>query len=146
MVGNKPPKLTIEGQKNLTVRVGQARHAAAPSRPTTESPRARPMPADSSVRATSCPTQQPASGCRGSNTEAPATSSSTRHRRRFGRTISDGGNSPWSAGLEDAAGPARRTSGPSAQRSPSRGHTSLRALAHDGGLIDYDDVTVTVTR
>ncbi len=22
----------------------------------------------------------------------------------------------------------------------------LRALAHDGGLIDYDDVTVTVTR
>ena len=57
----------------------------------------------------------------------------------------DGGNSPWSAGWETPPIPpdnrwvVRATFG-------EPGTYVLRALAHDGGLIAYEDVTVVVTR
>lgn len=57
----------------------------------------------------------------------------------------DGGNSPWSTGWETPALPADDTWTVRATFSEP-GTYVLRALAHDGGLIDYGDVTVTVTR
>ena len=57
----------------------------------------------------------------------------------------DGGNSPWSTGWETPpAPPDGRWTVRATFSEP--GTYVLRALAHDGGLIDYDDVTVTVTR
>ncbi|HUP53660.1 MAG TPA: hypothetical protein VM198_14350 [Longimicrobiales bacterium] len=56
----------------------------------------------------------------------------------------DGGNSPWSAGWQvppippDNRWTVRATF-------PEPGTYVLRALAHDGGLIDYEDVTIVVT-
>lgn len=57
----------------------------------------------------------------------------------------DGGESPWSAGWKTPpAPPENRWIVRATFAEP--GTYVLRALAHDGGLIDYDDVTVTVTR
>jgi hypothetical protein len=57
----------------------------------------------------------------------------------------DGGNSPWSAGWSTPPIPPDNRWTVHATFSDP-GTYVLRALAHDGGLIDYDDVTVTVTR
>lgn len=57
----------------------------------------------------------------------------------------DGGNSPWSAGWKTPPIPPDNRWTVRATFSEP-GTYVLRALAHDGGLIDYDDVTVTVTR
>ena len=57
----------------------------------------------------------------------------------------DGGNSPWSAGwTTPPIPPGNRWTAQATFNEP--GVYVLRALAHDGGLIAYDDVTVTVTR
>ena len=57
----------------------------------------------------------------------------------------DGGNSPWSTGWETPAIPDGNRWAVTATFSEP-GTYFLRALAHDGGLIDYEDVKVTVTR
>jgi hypothetical protein len=57
----------------------------------------------------------------------------------------DGGNSPWSAGWQPPEIPAENRWTVRATFSEA-GTYVLRALAHDGGLIDYQDVTVVVTR
>ena len=55
----------------------------------------------------------------------------------------DGGDSPWSAGWRTPPVPPGNKWTVRATFSEP-GTYVLRALAHDGGLIDYDDVTVTV--
>ena len=57
----------------------------------------------------------------------------------------DGGNSPWSAGWAPPPIPPENTWTVRATFSEP-GTYVLRAQAHDGGLADYDDVTVHVTR
>jgi hypothetical protein len=57
----------------------------------------------------------------------------------------DGGNSPWSAGWQTPPVPPGNKWTVRATFSEPGAYT-IRALAHDGGLIDYDDVTVTVTK
>lgn len=57
----------------------------------------------------------------------------------------DGGNSPWSAGWAPPPIPPDDTWTVQATFNEP-GIYVLRALAHDGGLVAYDDVTVTVTR
>ena len=57
----------------------------------------------------------------------------------------DGGNSPWSAGWRTPALPPEDRWVVQATFSEP-GTYVLRALAHDGGLIAYEDVTVVVTR
>ena len=57
----------------------------------------------------------------------------------------DGGNSPWSAGWSPPPIPPENRWAVQATFSEP-GTYVLRALGHDGGLIDYEDVTVVVTR
>jgi len=57
----------------------------------------------------------------------------------------DGGDSPWSAGWSTPPVPPGNKWTVRATFSDP-GTYVLRALAHDGGLIDCDDLTVTVTR
>ena len=57
----------------------------------------------------------------------------------------DGGNSPWSAGWQTPPIPPENRWVVRATFAEP-GTYVLRALAHDGGLIDYEDVTVVVTR
>lgn len=57
----------------------------------------------------------------------------------------DGGNSPWSAGWSTPPIPTENRWAVQATFSEP-GTYVLRALGHDGGLIDYEDVTVVVTR
>ena len=57
----------------------------------------------------------------------------------------DGGNSPWSAGWSTPPPPPGNTWTVKATFSEP-GTYVLRALASDGGLIAYEDVTVTVVR
>ena len=57
----------------------------------------------------------------------------------------DGGNSPWSTGWETPRVPDDNRWTVQATFSEP-GTYVLRALAHDGGLIDYEDVTINVNR
>ncbi len=57
----------------------------------------------------------------------------------------DGGNSPWSTGWETPRVPDDNRWTVQATFSEP-GTYVLRALAHDGGLIDYEDVTIDVNR
>ncbi|AMY07745.1 hypothetical protein LuPra_00925 [Luteitalea pratensis] len=57
----------------------------------------------------------------------------------------DGGNSPWSAGWSTPPPPPGNNWSARATFS-TPGVYVLRALAHDGGWIAYQDVTVTVSR
>ena len=55
----------------------------------------------------------------------------------------DGANSPWAAGWEvPPVPPENRWTVRVTFSEP--GTYVLRALAHDGGLLDYDDVTIQV--
>jgi hypothetical protein len=144
MVGNQPPKLTIEGTKTLTVRAGGTVTLNAVATDDGK-PAARSMPAAFIGQSAFVPNS--ATGLRLSwflyrgpgkvEFDPPQTKVWEDHR--------DGGNSPWSAGWGTPPVPpgnrwtARATFG-------EPGTYVLRALAHDGGLIDYGDVTVTVTR
>lgn len=57
----------------------------------------------------------------------------------------DGGNSPWSTGWETPRVPDDNRWTVQATFSEP-GTYVLRALAHDGGLVDYEDVTINVNR
>jgi hypothetical protein len=56
----------------------------------------------------------------------------------------DGANSPWAAGWSPPAVPPENRWVANATFSVP-GTYVLRALAHDGGLMDFEDVTVVVT-
>ena len=57
----------------------------------------------------------------------------------------DGGNSPWSSGWQNPPIPADNKWTATATFTVP-GTYVVRALAHDGGLFTYEDMTVTVTR
>ena len=140
-VGNKPPELAIEGQRNLTAKVGEPVELSAVALDDGKLS-VRPIP--------SAP---------GLGHFAPISATGLRlswfKYRGAGRVDfdppqtkvwedrRDGGNSPWSVGWNTPPVPHdHRWTVHATFREP--GTYVLRALAHDGGLIDYGDVTVKV--
>jgi hypothetical protein len=143
MVGNKAPKVTLESEKNLAARVGQPVVLAAMAQDDGKPP-ARPMMA---ALGQSHFVPNSATGLRLSwfkyrgsgQVEFDPPQTKVWEDRR------DGGNSPWSVGWAPPPVPAgNKWSVRATFHEP--GVYTLRALAHDGGLIDYDDVIVTVTK
>jgi hypothetical protein len=144
MIGNKPPKLTIEGQTILTARVGQPVVLSAVATDDGK-PGLRPMPAVPLGQSHFVPNS--ATGLRLSwfRYRGPGNVEFDPPQTKVWEDHRDGGNSPWSAGWQTPpVPPGNRWTVRATFTEP--GTYRLRALAHDGGLIDYDDVTVTVTR
>ncbi len=144
MAGNTPPVLKLEGETRRSVKVGEPVTLSAVATDDGK-PRARPMPA--SLVGQSHYTPNSATGLRLSwftyrgagkvRFDPPQTKVWEDHR--------DGGNSPWSAGWSTPPTPPENRWTVRATFSEP-GVYVLRALAHDGGLIAYNDVTITVTR
>jgi hypothetical protein len=144
MMGNKPPDLKVEGEKKRTAKVGEPVTLSAVATDDGK-PKARPMPAFLVGQSHFLPNA--ATGLRLSwftyrgagkiQYDPPQTKVWQDHR--------DGGNSPWSAGWSTPPAPPGNTWTVKATFSEP-GTYVLRALASDGGLIAYEDVTVTVAR
>jgi hypothetical protein len=143
MMGNRPPKLMIESERQITAKVG---HPVTLSAVATDDgkPAVRSIPPTMIGQSHFVPNS--ATGLRLSwfkyrgagqvDFDPPQTKVWEDHR--------DGGNSPWSAGWNTPPiPPENRWTVHATFRQP--GTYVVRALAHDGGLIDYGDVTVTVT-
>jgi len=144
MMGNKPPQLKLDGEKKRTAKVGEAVTLSAVATDDGK-PRARPMAAFLVGQSHFVPNS--ATGLRlsffvyrgaGKVDFDPPQTKVWEDRR-------DGGNSPWSAGWSTPPLPPGNKWNVNAKFSEP-GVYVIRALAHDGGLIDYDDITVTVTR
>lgn len=142
MMGNKPPKVTLEVPKKLMARVGEPVALSAVVVDDGK-PGPRPMPP---VLGLSHFVPNSATGLRMSffqyrgagriDFDPPQIKVWEDHR--------DGGNSPWSAGWRTPPPPPdSRWTAKVTFKDP--GTYVIRALAHDGGLVDYDDVAVTVT-
>jgi hypothetical protein len=144
MAGNKAPELKVEGEKKRTAKVGEPVTLSAVATDDGK-PKTRPMPAFLVGQSHFLPNA--ATGLRLSwftyrgagkiSYDPPQTKVWQDHR--------DGGNSPWSAGWSTPPPPPGNTWTVKATFSEP-GTYVLRALASDGGLISYDDVTVTVVR
>jgi hypothetical protein len=144
MMGNKAPELKVEGEKKRTAKVGEPVTLSAVATDDGK-PKARPMPAFLVGQSHFLPNA--ATGLRLSwftyrgagkiQYDPPQTKVWQDHR--------DGGNSPWSAGWSTPPAPPDNTWTVRATFSEP-GTYVLRALASDGGLIAYEDVTVTVVR
>ena len=144
MMGNKAPELKVEGEKKRTAKVGEPVTLSAVATDDGK-PKARPMPAFLVGQSHFLPNA--ATGLRLSwftyrgagkiEYDPPQTKVWQDHR--------DGGNSPWSAGWSTPPAPPGNTWTVKATFSEP-GTYVLRALASDGGLIAYEDVTVTVVR
>ena len=144
MAGNKPPELKVEGEKKRTAKVGEPVTLSAVATDDGK-PKTRPMPAFLVGQSHFLPNA--ATGLRLSwftyrgaakiEYDPPQTKVWQDHR--------DGGNSPWSAGWSTPPPPPGNTWTVKATFSEP-GTYVLRALASDGGLIAYEDVTVTVVR
>ena len=144
MAGNKAPELKVEGEKKRTVKVGEPVMLSAVATDDGK-PKTRPMPAFLVGQSHFLPNA--ATGLRLSwftyrgagkiAYDPPQTKVWQDHR--------DGGNSPWSAGWSTPPAPPENKWTVKATFSEP-GTYVLRALASDGGLIAYEDVTVTVTK
>ncbi len=143
MIGNKPPKLTIEGAKTLTAKVGVPLALSAVATDDGK-PSARVMLA---LPGQSHFLPNTATGLRlswfGYRTSGQVQFDPP--QTKVWEDKRDGGNSPWSTGWKTPPVPAGNQWSVRATFS-APGTYVLRALAHDGGLIDYDEVTVTVTK
>ena len=97
MTGNKPPKLTVEGEKKRTAKVGEPVTLSAVATDDGKPRRGR-CRRFSSARATSCRTPPPACGCRGSTIGGAGKIEFDPPQTKVWEDHRDGGNSPWSAG------------------------------------------------
>ena len=144
LTGNKPPELKVEGEKKRTAKVGEPVTLSAVATDDGK-PKTRSMPAFLVGQSHFLPNA--ATGLRLSwftyrgagkiEYDPPQTKVWQDHR--------DGSNSPWSAGWTTLPPPPGNTWTAKATFSEP-GTYVLRALASDGGLIAYEDVTVTVVR
>jgi hypothetical protein len=144
MIGNQPPKLTIENRKQITAKIGEPVTLSAVATDDGK-PGARGIPAFFLGQSAFVPNS--ATGLRlswfkyrggGTVTFDPPQTKVWEDKR-------DGVDSPWSPGWKPPPVPSdNRWTVRATFAEP--GTYVLRALAHDGGLIDYGDVTVTVTR
>jgi hypothetical protein len=144
MVGNQPPKLTIETAKTLSAKVGAQVTLNAVATDDGK-PNPRPLPAFFVGQSAFVPNS--ATGLRLSwfKYRGPGKVEFDPPQTKVWEDRRDGGNSPWSAGWKTPpAPPENRWTARATFSEP--GTYVVRALAHDGGLIDYGDVTVTVTR
>lgn len=144
MMGNKPPKLTIESPKTLTTRAGEGVTLSAVATDDGK-PASRSIPEFFLGQSHFVPNS--ATGLRLSwfKYRGPGKVVFDPPQTKVWQDHRDGGNSPWSVGWKTPPVPAGNRWAVRATFSEP-GTYVLRALAHDGGLIDYGDVTVTVTR
>jgi hypothetical protein len=141
LVGNKAPRLVLEGERTRTVKAGEPVALAAVATDDGK-PRARPMPALLGGNRT---LPNSATGLRLSwfLYRGPDAVTFDPPQTKVWEDTRDGGNSPWSAGWRTPAPPVenrwivRATFG-------KPGKYVLRCLAHDGGLSAFEDVTVVV--
>ena len=144
MTGNKPPDLKVEGEKKRTAKVGEPVTLSAIA---TDDGKPKPRPMSAFLVGQSHFLPNVANGLRLSwftyrgagkiQYDPPQTKVWQDHR--------DGANSPWSAGWSAPPPPPDNKWTVKATFSEP-GTYVLRALASDGGLIAYEDVTVTVVR
>jgi hypothetical protein len=144
MMGNKAPELTIESPKKVTVKVGEPVTLSAVATDDGK-PGARSLPTFLIGQSHFVPNS--ATGLRLSWFQYRGAGKIVFDppQTKVWEDPRDGGESPWSTGWKTPPiPPGNRWTARATFSEP--GTYVLRALAHDGGLIDYDDVTVTVTR
>ena len=144
VTGNQPPTLTIESTKSRVVRVGESLALSAVATDDGK-PAVRSIPV--ALVGQSHFTPNSATGLRlswfkyrgaGEVVVDPQQTKVWEDRR-------DGADSPWAVGWNTPPVPAgNRWTARATFGEP--GTYVIRTLAHNGGLIDYDDGTVTVTR
>ena len=144
MMGNVSPKLTVEGSKTMTVSAGEPVTLSAVAMDDGK-PSPRSMPIFLLGQSHFVPNS--ATGLRLSwfRYRGPGEVTFDPPQTKVWQDRRDGGNSPWSTGWETPPIPTDNRWTVRATFSEP-GSYVLRALAHDGGLLDYDDVTITVTR
>lgn len=145
MVGNQPPKLTIENAKTLTARVGEPVALSAVATDDGK-PNVRMIPTFF-VGQSHQFVPNSATGLRLSwlKYRGPGKIEFDPPQTKVWEDRRDGGSSPWSTGWRTPpAPPENRWMARATFSEP--GTYVIRALAHDGGLINYGDITVTVTR
>ena len=144
MIGNTAPELTLETPATMTVSAGEpvtlSAVAADDGKP---APRSIPV----ALIGTSHFVPNSATGLRLSwfRYRGPGEVVFDPPQTKVWQDHRDGGNSPWSTGWETPRVPDDNRWTVQATFSEP-GTYVLRALAHDGGLIDYDDVTIDVSR
>lgn len=144
MIGNMAPELTLETPPTMTVSAGEpvtlSAVAADDGKP---APRSIPV----ALIGTSHFVPNSATGLRLSwfRYRGPGEVVFDPPQTKVWQDHRDGGNSPWSTGWETPRVPDDNRWTVQATFSEP-GTYVLRALAHDGGLIDYDDVTINVSR
>lgn len=144
MTGNVAPELTIEGAKTLHVSAGEPVTLNAVA---TDDGKPAPRGMPTFLLGQSHFVPNSATGLRLSwfRYRGPGKVEFDPPQTKVWQDRRDGGNSPWSVGWETPPIPPGNRWTVHAMFSEP-GTYVLRALAHDGGLIDYDDVTITVTR
>lgn len=144
MIGNEAPSLMIDGEKELRVSAGEPVMLSA----VTEDdglPRPRSIP--TALIGTSHFVPNSATGLRLSwfRYRGPGEVAFDPPQTKVWQDRRDGGNSPWSVGWETPPVPEDNRWTVRATFSEP-GTYVVRALASDGGLVDYEDVTITVSR
>ena len=144
MIGNMAPELTLETPATMTVSAGEpvtlSAVAADDGKP---APRSIPV----ALIGTSHFVPNSATGLRLSwfRYRGPGEVVFDPPQTKVWQDHRDGGNSPWSTGWETPPVPEDNRWTVQATFSEP-GTYVLRALAHDGGLVDYKDVTINVNR
>jgi len=144
MVGNKAPVLALNTPKTITGKVGTPVSLAATATDDGK-PNKRNMPAMTPGNYT---LPQSANGLRLSFFVYRGPGDTVKFEPRQTEVwehTRDGGNSPWSSGWQNPPIPADNKWTATATFTVP-GTYVIRALAHDGGLFSYEDITVTVTR
>lgn len=141
-VGNEAPRMTLESEGTVHTRVGQP---VALSAVVTDD--GKPRRARLSYRlGDSHEVPNSATGLRFSwfHYRGPGVVTFDPPQTKVWQDTRDGGNSPWSVGWDVPEVPADNRWTASATFSEP-GTYVVRGLAHDGGLFDFEDVTVVVT-
>lgn len=144
LVGNVAPRLTLESPKTMTVSAGEpvmlTAMAVDDGKPTR-----RPMPAFLIGQSHFVPNSATGLRLTWFRYRGPGSVTFDPPQPKVWQDTRDGGNSPWSVGWEPPPLPPDDRWVVQATFSEP-GIYVVRALAHDGGLVDYDDIAITVTR
>ena len=144
LMDNEAPTLTVDGPLERTVSAGEPVTLSLVALDD-DKPRRRPMPAVLIGQPRFVPNS--ATGLRVSwfRYRGPGEVAFDPPQTKVWEDTRDGGDSPWSAGWEPPPLPEDNRWTVTATFSEP-GVYVLRALAHDGGLTDYEDVRITVSR
>jgi hypothetical protein len=144
-IGNRPPKLMVDGQKTRSVSAGEPVTLIAVA--TDDGKPGKRVVSASGLLGRSRSTPQAATGLRLSwfRYRGSGEVRFTPNQTKVWEDFRDGGSSPWSAGWEPPPiPPANRWVVQATFSEP--GTYVLRCLAHDGGLQTYEDITFHVDR